>query len=638
VQIASTNAAAPAVLPAWQVEIGRVSAGFPGDPRIRVAVVDGPVDFQHPCLAGASIEQLEAADVDPLDGAAARHGTSVSSLLFGQPRSVIEGIVPRCHGLIAPVLTARDNVVGGSQVDLARGIALALENGANIINISAGQADVGGEPHPYLEEMVRRCSSQGILVVAAAGNDGCSCVHVPAASSSVLTVGAMDDRGHPLASSNWGAAYRDHGVLAPGAGIRAAASNGGVAFYNGTSWATSIVSGFAALLLSALVDRGEQPDCARVRAAILETADGIEGCSGADCVRLLAGRFNPAGAWMRLLERRRNHTMDSQQVVQTASGPPEPPPYVEISGSGCSCGGSSGETKSASGCGCGGQSGECHCNEKQQAPSDGGSCAKKGPPQRVYVLGQLGYDFGSETRRESFLQRGVANPYNPAELLQYLRDNRAAAASIQWTLIQDATTIYIIQPIGPFAADTYDLLQQFLRQQIENGVERISVAGWIAGKGKLTNGESVPVIVPEHRSLYSWTTEGLLEAVVGKAASRKAAGEQSNELANFLDRIYYEVRNLGILPQERAMNYAATNAFQLGDVYSRAAKAGLKLDAIGVERSPICRSDADCWDVKLTFFNPAKRLDQAREVFRFTVDVSDVLPVTVGPVRSWHIY
>jgi hypothetical protein len=86
------------------------------------------------------------------------------------------------------------------------------------------------------------------------------------------------------------------------------------------------------------------------------------------------------------------------------------------------------------------------------------------------------------------------------------------------------------------------------------------------------------------------------------------------------------------------MNYAATNAFQLGFVYADAIKAELKLDNIGVERSPICRPGSDCWDVKLMFFNPVKRLEQARRAYRFTVDVSDVVPVTVGNVRHWDVY
>lgn len=282
----------------------------------------------------------------------------------------------------------------------------------------------------------------------------------------------------------------------------------------------------------------------------------------------------------------------------------------------------------------------CSCSEKKAA-SEGGCGSKKNQPTLVYALGQLAYDFGSEARRDSFIQRGLTNPYDPRQVLAFLQEHRALAASLTWTLVQDSTPIYAIIPAGAFAAEIYDVLREFLRQQLEEGVERISVSGWSAGTMPLASGQVVPTLLPELRGMYSWSTAALLEAVVGKAAIESPdddAREQISELRNFLDRIYYELRNLGILSQDRAMNYAATNAFQLGDIYTRTAKDGLKLDSITTEKSPICRPDSDCWDVKLTFFNPTRRLDQAREIYRLTIDVSDVVPVTVGQVRRWQVY
>ena len=173
-------------------------------------------------------------------------------------------------------------------------------------------------------------------------------------------------------------------------------------------------------------------------------------------------------------------------------------------------------------------------------------------------------------------------------------------------------------------------------------MERVSIPGVVSGKVMLLNGQVVPVMWPELRGMYSWSTHALVEAVIGKAPAKQEEKEKheqkAEEIANFLERIYYEIRNLGIAPQERAMNYTATNAFQIEFVYKDAIKADMKLDTIGVERSPICRPGSECWDVKLTFFHPSKRQEQARIVYRFTVDVSDVVPVTVGKVRSWHVY
>jgi cyanobactin maturation PatA/PatG family protease len=164
----------------------------------------------------------------------------------------------------------------------------------------------------------------------------------------------------------------------------------------------------------------------------------------------------------------------------------------------------------------------------------------------------------------------------------------------------------------------------------------------VAGKVSLLNGQVVPILVPELRGMYSWSTPKLVQAVMGP---RPEAGEnllkferESSDIGNFLERVYYEIRNLGLTPQERAMNYAATNAFQIESVFKSAIETGTKLDSISVERSPICRPASDCWDVKLIFFNPGRRFEQARHVYRFTVDVSDVVPVTVGKVRQWDIY
>ena len=94
---------------------------------------------------------------------------------------------------------------------------------------------------------------------------------------------------------------------------------------------------------------------------------------------------------------------------------------------------------------------------------------------------------------------------------------------------------------------------------------------------------------------------------------------------------------IGLAACERAINYSATNADNAATVFGRAKEEEMAPDTIEVERSPICRPDSDCWDVKLTFFNPKKQFEVARVVSRFTVDVSDVVPVLVGSVRQWSI-
>jgi hypothetical protein len=113
---------------------------------------------------------------------------------------------------------------------------------------------------------------------------------------------------------------------------------------------------------------------------------------------------------------------------------------------------------------------------------------------------------------------------------------------------------------------------------------------------------------------------------------------ERDDLESFLQRIYYELRNLGVTAPDRAKNFAATNSYQAGQVFSEVYPLGLKLDKITVERSPICRPDSDCWDVSLLFFDPNNVFSKARQIYRYTIDVSDVVPVQVGEVRNWQVY
>ena len=185
---------------------------------------------------------------------------------------------------------------------------------------------------------------------------------------------------------------------------------------------------------------------------------------------------------------------------------------------------------------------------------------------------------------------------------------------------------------------------QFLREQLEEGVERVSVPGRIVGQASLKSGQAVPVILPTLRCMYSWTTSALLKATCGNAPDesastqdREAYDQRCQSVINFLERVYYELRNLGITTQERAVNYSATNALNVEQIFECAIQEEMDLDTIEVESSPLCRPDSECWDIKLTFFNPRQVFQQARKCYRFTVDVSDVCPVTVGRVRSWCV-
>ncbi|MEA2138576.1 MAG: hypothetical protein QOG56_1726, partial [Solirubrobacteraceae bacterium] len=182
-----------------------------GDARICVAVIDGPVDTGHPAFDGASLARAEGAwPEERCDGPLGRHGTAVASVIFGQHHGPVPGVAPGCRGISSPAFS--DLRGKQSQLEMARAIEAAVESGAHVINISGGQLSPSGEAFDLLDHAVALCHERNVLIVAAAGNDGCFCDHVPAALPSVLAVGALGDGGLPLASSNWGRTYQDHGL------------------------------------------------------------------------------------------------------------------------------------------------------------------------------------------------------------------------------------------------------------------------------------------------------------------------------------------------------------------------------------------------------------------------------------------
>jgi cyanobactin maturation PatA/PatG family protease len=484
--------------------------------------------------------------------------------------------------------------------------------------------------------------------------------------------------------SNWGTAYRAQGLLAPGENILGAMPGGGTVRKSGTSFATAVVAGLGALLFSIQRKNGNNLDAQMIRTAILLGATPCELGDEQLCQRFLVGRIDIRGSMTQLerlssgknLNARKRQLRLSSQDSELVSGPsskdfqiqpkrgqhmqaetesvqikslganvsvqetvnnnptgePVQPSLAKASAEPASADaispscGSEGKPGAAQGaCGCGGKCGS--------------TCAK---PSLVYALGTLTYDFGTEARRDSLIQSGLKNPDDPTELVAFLAKHPESSTAVVWVLTQESTPIYAIQPIGPYASQTYEQLREFLRDQQAAGMVQISVPGYIFGKAALLSGQIVPTIAPELRGLNGWSVPKLVEAVVGTEPKNKDERskhqERVNDITNFLERVYYEIRSLGVTPIERATNYAATNAFQVEQVFKKAIKADLKLDSIQAERSPICRPSSDCWDVKLTFFNPAKRFEQARHVYRFTVDVSDVIPVSVGSVRDWDVY
>jgi cyanobactin maturation PatA/PatG family protease len=237
-----------------------------------------------------------------------------------------------------------------------------------------------------------------------------------------------------------------------------------------------------------------------------------------------------------------------------------------------------------------------------------------------------------------------ANPNEPRDLIAYLERNPTERRCIIWTLEIDGAPIYALEPKGPFAESIYAILLQLLTgetlaEEAVEFIERVSIPALRAGRTvELLSGARVPVIaVANLRGIYGWQINALVsEAVAAAIPGGSGPGYQllRDALADFLKRVYFELHNYGLTSRDRAMNFSATNCVQAASAFAKALAGGRILETIAVDKSPVCRMHSDCWELYLDFYDPndAKR---ANQVFHFTIDVSDMMPVTVGAVRSW---
>jgi cyanobactin maturation PatA/PatG family protease len=685
-----------------------------GSPEVCVAVLDGPADLAHPCFSAADLSRVATMVHDPPgSGEMSVHGTHVSSVIFGQPDSVVPGVAPRCRGLLLPVF--RDPPARRlSQLDLGRAIEQAVQEGAHVINVSGGQRVPTDEAEDVLAHALELCEDNNVLVIAAAGNDGCECLHVPAAVPSVLAVGALDASGMPLKTSNWGEAYRSNGVLAPGERILGAASGGDTARLTGSSFATPIVSGIAALLLSIQQASGQEINPSAVREAILASAVPCYPLDSPECRPYLVGTVNVPGAYDLILKGGKKVAesdviQDGSQAVEASVGPGEPS-SLAASGAGVPGVGLAPAAEVAAG-----QpthvhpaaaavppqaapqspppaartaapasvvpSAQCSCNGGGSPGGNGGKVSN------VFAIGVINADFGTLASRDAFRLAmdpvtssdsppvvTPANPYDSTQLAKYLTENPWDATKLIWTLELEGTPIYAIEAEPAFGGEVYPaqgeeaptlfssrvyrVLTEALRNHAlgahdENYVSRVSIPGVLTTRTRrLYSGQEVPVVVAQARNLFTWHETALVNAVVAAVERDRATASEPTvptdqvalTIRNFLDKIYYQLRNLGQSPPDRALNYAATNAFIFADGirkgllsarYVPGAKPDLfSLDTINVVKSPYCRMDSDCWDVQITFFDP-EEVRRARVVYQYTIDVSEVDPVTLAPTRQF---
>ena len=259
---------------------------------IIVGVIDSGVDYNHPDLveniwtnpgeiAGDGIDNdgngyiddvhgydFLDNDSDPMDLSSVSHGTHVAGTIGAKGNNDI-GVAG--VGWNASMMALR--AVPGTFEAVARAVDYATENGARITNNSYGAFGNFGVPQ-VLSDAVTRAKNAGVLFVAAAGNDSTdldgSLNSWPAELSkthdNVIAVASTRSDGGISGFSNWG--DESVQIAAPGSSIKSTVRGGGFGNLSGTSMASPIVAGAAALLWA------ERPELSylEIKDAILNTA------------------------------------------------------------------------------------------------------------------------------------------------------------------------------------------------------------------------------------------------------------------------------------------------------------------------------------------------------------------------------
>jgi subtilisin family serine protease len=219
-----------------------------------VAVVDSGVDAGHPDLQGRLLPGHDFVDNDdtPQDGNG--HGTHVTGIIAANAGNGV-GVSSVAPGAKVMPIRVLDNNGDGDVARVVEGIDYAVSHGAEVINLSLGpDVPLVGSDDSY-SAAIDRALDRGVIVVAAAGNDGVPTCEQPSGQGRLLCVGSVDKRGMRSFFSSFGQGL---GVTAPGGSsvpvqgedILSTWNDGGYETLAGTSQAAPHVSGVAALLVS----------------------------------------------------------------------------------------------------------------------------------------------------------------------------------------------------------------------------------------------------------------------------------------------------------------------------------------------------------------------------------------------------
>jgi subtilisin family serine protease len=278
--------------PLWGMQWGAALTEAPtawavtkGSANVVVAVLDTGVDLSQPDLQGALVPGYDFVnkDADPSDDNG--HGTGIAGIVAARAGNGLggAGFCPKCSVMPVKVVSAAGSA---SDVEVAPGITWAVDHGANVINMS-----FGGTFSSTIASAIDYATAKGVLVVAAAGNNGNSNSFYPAADAGVLSVAGTQPNDELYPWSNRGPWVS---VAAPGCDITTL-RGGQYGEFCGTSASAPVVCGLAALAMS--YSRSSSAEA--IRLAITSSARAVGGVTNgrvnvANTLAALGATFLPA--------------------------------------------------------------------------------------------------------------------------------------------------------------------------------------------------------------------------------------------------------------------------------------------------------------------------------------------------------
>ena len=227
---------------------------------VKVAILDTGVDTNHESLAGMKITEISLIKENGMYENLG-HGTSIASVIAGQREDFL-GLAPSSEILSIRVLNANGE---GDSFTVAKGIIAAVDQGADLINLSLG----GMRASVVMDNAIRYAKSNDVLLVSAVGNDGVQRVSYPARHNDVVAVASVDAKSRVSTFSNFGS---EVDISAPGVGVITAWEENQFVHFSGTSIATAFVTG----ALASEISRSSSENKQLILNALYTNADETE--------------------------------------------------------------------------------------------------------------------------------------------------------------------------------------------------------------------------------------------------------------------------------------------------------------------------------------------------------------------------